>query len=218
MKLRTLPLLALFLLSLALGACGAPPTADEAVGQTQSALNGHSAQEWTTTQPWLCYVNNPMTATSFPAYSWCTWQPDPNSDFLPYGVSKCVGSAPTKPGSIWVYQYQYFGGQCAEVMDPHGMSAPYQWDSDLVQANGWLNTYEGTTSIQSMKLGPFTSALLCNGPFTGPAGAPCQSRAIGLGGLQTVAVNYPTMIYSDGTFFATAAIQLQATAQYIVVP
>jgi len=199
---KLLPILALA--TVLVSACGAPP---DPVDDTRAALNGHSSQDWTTTQPWLCYVGNPMTAPYFPAGSYCTWQPDPNSDLLPYGVHKCVGAAPGV-GKMWLYSGGGFAGSCAEIYSPHG-TAPYQFDSDLVQANGWLETYEGIYGALSMRVGPTTNLILCAGPLTGPPGAPCnQYHSVGIGTFAQ-GVNYPSIVDPiGGGPFTVAAIQI----------
>jgi hypothetical protein len=189
-----------FLLSIALlsvvwafSGCGKPPE-EEAVAQVTSALNGHSIVPpgggWTAqTQPWLC--DAPIMPTTpprawdplidpWPTHGHCQWMPSTISLIpTPWNVQRCVGD-PTVPGTMDIYSKLSNVGLCARIAGLGG-TTPFQWDSDLVQVNGWLAIYTDssgtpkTLSIKSIKLAPYTSVILCGGPFTGPADMPCNA-------------------------------------------
>jgi hypothetical protein len=227
-RLATTILLAVVL---AAGACGAAP---EPTAETQSALVGQSVPpagySWNSySQPWVCAgavgthpAWNPMSAP-WPlntTNSWCQWMPTPNGA-NPWNVDFCwAGGTPN--GAVDIYSNTDYTGSCARLYGLSasiyglGHDAPFSWNADLVEANGWHSTWTppgGTPQFQGIKsmiIGPQTDLLLCEGPFTGPGGAPCNAyRAEGfhIGPNQ---VGYPGMIGSNGLFFETAALRVNA--------
>jgi len=207
-------------------ACGAPP--EPTIG-TRFGLNGYSVPPpggWGT-EPWIC--SGPVG--SFPAWvptnypwpmnttnSWCQWMPTPNAGIFPYHVWSCE-TTPTHNGSMQLYSGPGYTGSCAAVWGgdtAHPLDA-YWYDADLVEVNGWHSIWTpvgGTqqfAGIKSVKIGPHTSAQFCQGPLTGPAGAPCNAySALGVG-TQNTGVNWTAMIASNGLYFETAAFWIQAT-------
>lgn len=204
------------MLAVLLFGCGGRPLD---AGTTEQAVTFNSPAPpggWGT-QPWLCSPQswNPIVSNNWPVNGWCSWQPDPNSGLYPPHVSTCAWSPdPIWNGTIYIYSENNFGGSCAMIWAD---TTPLIMNVDLVEVNGWHSQWTppgGTLqykNIKSMKIGPYTSAYLCSGPFTGPPGAPCNLYpSMGLGSFASGA-GYPNMLTAGGLYFETAAIQLQAT-------
>lgn len=217
------PIAALLLaaaLCFTVAACSAPP--EEAVAKVQSAVTIHSTppagSSWANQEePWLCSPStwNPIVGNNWPPNGWCSWQPDPNSDIYPWNVSFCTVN-PDWAGSIQIYSEENFGGDCAQVFAAPGGGA-FQWNVDLVEVNGWHSIWTppgGTPQfkgIKSMKVANHTSVLLCNGPFTGPSGAPCNLYPfLGISNTSNGSTSYPHILTPGGLFFEVAAFQIQA--------
>lgn len=227
----------IFALSFALASlgCGVPP--EEDVAAEQSALNGHSiapaAYSWNSySQPWTCApaqgthpqwlpMTNPWPMNT--QNSWCQWMPATSTSLLPWNVDECW-SGGTPSGAVDIYSNTDYTGSCARLFGLGapiygvGHMAPFLWDADLMEVNGWHSTWTppgGTpqfAGVKSMIIGPQTDVVLCAGPFTGPVGSPCNaytSQGIHIGPIQ---IGYPNMIQSNGLFFETAAIKINANA------
>jgi hypothetical protein len=206
-------LLALPVILLLAASCGGP--APDLTGEAESALNGHSIVPpgggWTSfTQPWLCDVPigwNPMIST-WPAHGHCQWMPSATSG-PDWNVQKCIGD-PTTPGTADIYSFSGNAGSCARIAGLGG-TTPFQWDSDLVQVNGWLSIWINSggfpkqTSINSIKVAPHTEVILCEGPFTGPANNPCNAYNAFQVDTGPVVISYPSL-----PIYQPAAIQIKA--------
>jgi len=210
-----------------IAACGAPP--EPTIG-TRSGLNGFSVPPpggWGL-EPWICSgpvgshpawvpTNHPWPIDT--TNGWCQWMPTPNAGIYPYHVWACDPGDPTHNGSMQIYSENNYGGDCALIWggDTAHPLDPYMYDADLVEVNGWHSIWTpvgGTQQfkgIKSIKIGPYTSAYFCEGPFTGPPGAPCNLYPSSASSNNNpTSVNWPQMLWNNGLFFETAAIQLQA--------
>lgn len=214
-------------------ACGAPP---EPVAASQSALIGSSvppaAYNWNSySQPWVCAgavgshpTWNPMVSP-LPmnnTNSWCQWMPATSTSLLPWNTDECwPGGTPS--GAIDIYSNTNLTGSCARLYGLGapvyglGHTAPFTWNADLMEVNGWHSTWIPTggtpqfAGVKSVSIGPYTAATFCAGPITGPEGAPCQYHQIGVGTFGA-GVSYQGMIDpAGGLFFETAAIKVWAT-------
>lgn len=196
-------------------ACSAPP---EPAAETASALNGQSVPPpggWGN-GPQICSGTwNPM-AQLWPAHGFCVWQPDPGAPGYPWNVGPCLGPAPSVPGTIWIYSGENYTGSCAQVANAFN-TTPYQFDSDLVQYNGWLSIWHQNLTkhavwIKSIRWAPTTRVQLCDGPFSATSGPPnvlCAPPSIAVGGDSGAqGLNIPNLILSNGAYYIPAAIQL----------